>query len=207
MAHYFKYSVVAMHMSNSRMLVGKMKDVKKYSDDNVNYSAAAKSVFEHNTSIGILAVYSISATLESLITLMALALNLDEEKWYRQRNKLFFLRKDKLIKEGLLINSEPLQKLINLRKRRNDISHWENDRPMLTGTMSFLPFMFGDASPDSNDKTQILISILTKEKMFEYIGCLEDILEDMIRIQEENESNKNHDLIGDLTHAKEGNLI
>ena len=195
-----------MHMSNSRMLVDKMRDTKRYSDENFNYSAYAERAFEHNTSIGILAIYSINATLESLVTLIVLVLDLDEEKWLHKLNK-FYDRKDKLIREGLLTNNDSLQKLLDLRDTRNAISHWENDRPMITGTMSFLPFMFGDANPKSGDKTQTLISILTREKMSEYLRCLEDILGEMIRIQEENESDENYDLIDDLIHVKEGNLI
>ena len=178
MSHHFKYSIAATHMKNSRLLVNKMKTVEKYKNSNYDYSDTANEAFIDNTGNGILAIYSINATLESLIALITLA----NPNCYFKDNS-FHTRKKVLMNKNLIPNNDSFRKLIELRKKRNTITHWEKNYTELIGSMSYLPIMFGDILPGKKNKVHGLIAILSKEEMSKYMECLENILDDMISIQ------------------------
>ncbi|MCM3324065.1 hypothetical protein [Cytobacillus kochii] len=169
MTHWFEYSIGAVHMQNAKDCVGKMLDVI-YKEEGFIYGEKENEIFFDNTRYGVLAIYSINASLETVVAITSRELQIKE--------KSFKDRIDILIKREIITKKVTFQRLNLLRKKRNLITHWEQVHIELLGTDSYLPVMFTKISP--KNKIEELISILTLNRMSQYIDDLLDLLNDIV---------------------------
>lgn len=175
MTHWFEYSIGAVHMKNAKDCVEKMQNVT-FKEADFNYGREEFEIFFNNTRYGVLAIYSINATLETIVAITSKKLRINE--------KHFNSRVDTLVKKGVITNNVPLQNLKELRQKRNLITHWEKNHTKLLGTSSYLPIMFTEAAPQN--KVEELISMFIPERISQYIVYLMELLNDIIcRIDKE----------------------
>lgn len=169
MTHWFEYSIGAVHMKNAKDCVEKMQKVT-FKEANFNYDREESEIFFNNTRYGVLAIYSINAALETIVAITSRELGI---------NKTHFNdRVDTLIRQDVITNCIALKSLKDLRRKRNLITHWEENHTELLGSSSYLPIMFTKTAP--KNKTEELISMLIPERINQYIVNLMDLLNNII---------------------------
>ncbi len=193
MTHHFEYSIGAVHMNNAKDSVEKMQQATP-KEIGFSYDIEEFEIFSNNTRYGVLAIYSINAALETIVALTSREFGISQTR--------FAARVDTLISQGIITNLIAIDNLKNLRKKRNFITHWEENPTELLGTSSYLPIMFAETTPEN--ETEDLISMLIPERINQYILDLTDLLDDIIcQIDEEI----NMKLYYSLQQIKEERLV
>ena len=185
MSHYIKFSMPSIHILNARREIDSMKDVDNIKFDiNSNEDNIYYEIFKNNVQHGVLAIYSINAALESVITILNKELKIEEQIKQNRKTKKkieFSELTSFLINElKIITDTDSYYECIALRRYRNSITHWNEDKSTLLGTSGYLPLMFKNGGVIHNDKKEELISILTKRKLEEYKGAFDKLLENMI---------------------------
>lgn len=169
MSSYLMFSIIGGHIKNAEREINIMNEVSYFNDD--NYGSKEKDIFNENIRHGILAIYSLNASLESIVALLNKELSCQRES--------FYTRTEILKNMNVITDIVSYNKCIELRKKRNTITHWEENRIQLLGTMGYLPFMFGNKVPIKDDEK--LISILTKESLEEYLDAFNKLFENIMK--------------------------
>ncbi|ALC83084.1 MULTISPECIES: hypothetical protein [Bacillus] len=193
MTHWFEYSIVAVHMKNAKDCIEKMQKVT-FKEIGYNYGKVEEGIFFNNTRYGVLAIYSINATLETTVAMTSRVLTV--------KAKHFNVRVDKLTEKGIITKDLTLKNLIQLRKIRNLISHWEENHLELLGTSSYLPVMFSKTV--SKNKNEELISMLTPDRMNQYLDDLAGLLNNIIHNIDKEKYNR---LYYSLKQIRDGLLV
>lgn len=170
MSSYLTFSIIGGHIKNAEREISLMKEVSYYKCDNDIYRSEEREIFNENIRHGLLATYSLNASLESIVALL--------NKELCCRKKEFYTRTEALINKNVITDIVSYNKCIDLRKKRNNITHWEKNGYQLLGTMGYLPFMFGNKMPMKDDEK--LISILTKESLKEYLDAFNKLFENIL---------------------------
>lgn len=145
----------------------------------LNYFSEAEIAFKNNIYHGTAVTYYLNALYEGLIdyTYKELACN---QGFSRNKHQKFASKLEYLIREEIIPQSNYLNKL---RTNRNSISHWEEKGSVLMGTMTYLPYMFGDANPDKENRYSRIIANLSKEFLQECINELEEVLDHLYNLE------------------------
>lgn len=199
MAHDFIFSIIGAHVNNANEQLERMFEVEKYSRQDINYNQQENEIFNTNVKHGILFVYSLNAALESIVCFLS------DDRGYNKCNcigefyeRVTFLESKKVIS----VNEDILSRCYELRKTRNLVTHWEKNLSKSLGSMNYLPYMFGNVSPE--DDHELLISRLNKSNINNYLDSFYKLLDNIIS----NESNsRNTGTVYFLETIKSGNLI
>ena len=142
MSHFITFSVAGIHMKNAKEQIEQMEYVKNIPNNNLNYVNNETEIFNKNIKHGLLAIYSINATLETIVSILIRELKVSENRKEKNIND----RLNKLINKGIIADDESLNICREVRSIRNKISHWERDGVQLLGTKGYLPYKIGRAS-------------------------------------------------------------
>lgn len=180
MSHWTKFSMPSIHVLNAKREINLMKEVSNIKFDiNSNDYDVYNEIFRNNVQHGVLAIYSINAALESIITILSKELNL--KKNIQSKGNIGFYDITIFLRDELKIITDinSYNKCIELRSYRNIITHWDKNDSTLLGTSGYLPFMFENGGSRPNSKKEKLISILTKEKLEDYKDGFNKLLENI----------------------------
>lgn len=191
MSHYITFSITGTHIKNAEREINLMHNVKSLKKCNLDYGIIEYNVFRENLSHGILAIYSLNAALESIVAMLNTNLNLGESKFYN--------RTEVLKNRNIISDLVSYGKCIELREKRNIITHWEKDGYQLLGSAGYLPFMFENIIPQKDDEK--LISILTRESLGKYYNDFCNLLENICT---SHDVKNNFQLQKKLDYAKAG---
>lgn len=189
MSHKFQFSILGTHIKNAEREVTCIKSVEGLMKVDLNYGEKEKRIFEENIQHGVLAIYSINAALETVVAMLSKELNLGVDKFYT-RIKI-------LKSKGIITNDDDLERCLDLRGKRNTITHWEQDGKTSLGSIGHIQFMMGNKEPKGD--IEQLVSILTKENLEEYFKSFNNLFDNIM----ENIKNKN-DILDRLTIFREG---
>lgn len=169
MTHWFEYSIAGVHVLNAKRQVDQMKEVAPFYRDDFNYGEEERKIFTDNTANGVVVIYSINSAIESIVTLLSKELSIQAKNFYERVKKLKELK--------IITCHVEIEKLTYLRKKRNIITHWENNRVELLGSSDFLTIMFKNNSPEN--EFHELISLFTAEDLREYVDYLDLFIENI----------------------------
>lgn len=193
MSHNMVFSIIGAHIKNSGDEVEAMLNVSSLKKDDFDYDINDEEVFNNNIYHGTLALYSINAALESIVAFLNRELKLEKDNFYN--------RIEELQSRGIITDEESLDLCKDLRKKRNILTHWEEDEEKLMHASGYILFMFGNKV--ATNKKEELISILNKESMRLYLESFNKLLNSVIKsefIKGEN------DLSWHLEHARGGGI-
>ncbi|PEC81948.1 hypothetical protein [Bacillus cereus] len=169
MTHWYEYSIGAVHLKNAKDSVAKMQEVTS-KEIGFNYGIEEEEIFLNNTRYGVLALYSINAALETIVAITSKNLGIKKRSFHDRVNIL--------VQQGIITKNVTLQSLKGLRRKRNLITHWEENPSELLGTSFYMPLMFAKIVP--RNKIEELISLFIPEHMNTYIDDLIDLLNDIM---------------------------
>lgn len=173
MSHDFRFSILGGHIKNAEREVKHMKSVKSLRRLDLNYGENENKIYTENIQHGILAIYSINSALDTLVALIIKDLGCNTKKFHKRVKIL----KDKKI----ITDIDSLNKCLDLRDKRNIITHWEKDGFDSLGTNGHILFMLGDRRPKR--KVEKLISVLTKEYLEEYLDSFNSLMDNILESQ------------------------
>ena len=200
MSHSFKFCILGAHINNAESQLALLQSIEKFKVDNYNYDKRTEQIFTANIQHGILALYSINSALECLISLLDNELNLGAKK-----NKFYFFNiLDILVKEKIITNIKALEKCKELRIKRNLITHWEKNGYVKLQCCGHIQFMLN--SPEPQNKIQELLSILTKENLYQYNLNFKDVITNILENSESYCNSTNDYLLDELKMFCSGEL-
>ena len=175
MSHHFTFSIIGAHIKNAENEINLMKEIKQYTKSDLNYGARENEIFEWNIQHGILAIYSLNAALESIIALLNNRLNINIDSHV---NGAFYKRVKQLEKMKIVTDKISFSKCEELRDYRNTITHWEENKSQLLGSMNYLIFMFHNMKPKNENEK--LIYILNKKDLSQYLNSFNDLIDNIM---------------------------
>lgn len=175
MSHYFTFSIIGTHIKNAENEINIMKEIEQYKNSNLNYGTIEQEIFNWNISHGILAIYSLNAALESIVALLNDKLNLNIDS---HAKGAFYKRIEKLKKIQIITDDLSYKRCKEIRNYRNTITHWEENKSELLGSMSYLVFMFHNMHPSNENEK--LIHVLNKEDLSNYLCSFNKLVNNII---------------------------
>lgn len=192
-SHDFRFSILGGHIKNAEREVKYMKSIKGLRRLDLNYGEKEKKIYTENIQHGILAIYSINSALETLVALIIKDLGYNTNKFYR-RVKI-------LKNKNIITDIDNLKKCLDLRDKRNIITHWEKDGFECLGTNGHILFMLGDRKPRKN--VEKLISILSKDDLDNYLESFNKLIDNIL---ESNYVSNQDDLSYSIKIFREGSF-
>ena len=173
MSHDFRFSILGGHIKNAEREVEYMNSIKSLRRRDLNYGENENKIYTENIQHGILAIYSINAALGTLVALIIKDLECNAKKF---NNRIKILKNKKIITD-----IDFLKKCLDLRDKRNIITHWEKYGFESRGTNGHILFMLGDRRPKR--KVEKLISVLTKEHLEDYLESFNRLMDNILESQ------------------------
>lgn len=170
MAHSFRFSILGVHIKNAEREVNNMHYIKYVDIYELTYEEEARKLYEDNLQHGILAIYSMNSALETLVYMI--------DKEFNNTRNNFYDKIKNLQNNNIITNEIYLNKCIDLRKKRNIITHWEEDSDKSLGCFGHIVFGLGQCNP--KDKIEELISILNRESLEKYLSELNNLIENIL---------------------------